>query len=437
MTDALSNLSGTVSRFAASRLVQNVGALALVQASSYVVPLLTLPYLVRVLGVDDYGSVAFAQGLVAYFAVVVGWGFEWSAVRRVSLISMHSAESGAYVANVFAARLMLYFSCLVMGAPLLFAAPQIYANKELIAILCIWLLAVATTPQWLFQGMESMSRLAAVQLCFDTVLIALVWLFVRAAGDEIKYVLIFSLVALARSICGVIVAARTFGVVPARPSLRGMWQVLREGAHLFVSRSSISLFAAGNAFIAGMLGGTTAAAYYFAGEKVIKAASALLGPLSQALYPRMVRLRSESEGQLFDLGRRVMILMAGASFLVTLVIMLGAPLISDALFGATYRPSIAVLRILAPWVFINGITNVWGVQIMMPLHLDRSLSVIFIVSGLANIVLALALVPVWGEVGMAVSVLISCLIVTAAMPVILWRKGIDPFRIKRRHIRGA
>jgi PST family polysaccharide transporter/O-antigen flippase len=221
-------------------------------------------------------------------------------------------------------------------------------------------------------------------------------------------------------------------LVLATPSLREIWQALREGADLFISRSSISLFAAGNAFIVGMLGGTSAAAYYFAGEKVVKAGSALLGPLSQALYPRMVRLHRESEAQLLDLARRAMVVMAGAGLFGTIIISLGAPLISDVLFGAAYRPSVVVLRVLAPWIFINGITNVWGIQIMMPLQLDRSLSAIFLASGIANILLAGALVPRWQEVGMAASVLTSCLMVTVAMPIVLWRRGIDPFRLKRR-----
>ncbi len=78
------------------RLRDNIMALGVVQLSNYAIPLITLPYLTRVLGPEAYGKVAFAQVLMAYFILLTDYGFSWSATRK---ISAHRAER-AYISEV-------------------------------------------------------------------------------------------------------------------------------------------------------------------------------------------------------------------------------------------------------------------------------------------------------------------------------------------------
>jgi len=187
-----------------------------------------------------------------------------------------------------------------------------------------------------------------------------------------------------------------------------------------------------------MLTNNTVVGYYSAAERIVLSISGLMGPIAQAVYPRFSKLASESESKVLQLGQTVLMLMGCVGLFLTFVLIIAAPMVTKILLGAGFERSIAVMRILAAWVFINGVTNVWGIQVMLPLGYDKAFFTILLLAGLTNVLLAIPLARHWSEIGMAVSVLLSCIFVTVAQPVYLWKKaGITPWLSKDKEWRDG
>jgi PST family polysaccharide transporter len=214
-------------------------------------------------------------------------------------------------------------------------------------------------------------------------------------------------------------------VLPAWSDIRG---VFTDGWALFLSHGAIGLFTTGNSFILGMLASHGAVGYYAAAEKVISSASGLCGPLAAAFYPHSSHLASVSKRRALESGRRLLLAMGCLGGLLTACVFFGGGLITRILLGSTYARSADVMRILAPFILINAVTNVFGIQIMVPFGRDRAFRNILAVAGVGNIALAMLLVPRLAERGTALAMLTSGIVVTLGQILYLYRAGLLPSR---------
>ena len=231
-----------------------------------------------------------------------------------------------------------------------------------------------------------MVMISVINLAVRLFVVLGIFALVHQPGDYLLYAGLMSVGAIVAGLAGMVTAIAMFKLKPVRLTWRGIWETLEEGWTLFLSRASVSLYTAGNAFILGMLTNHTVVGYYSAAEKIVLAVSGLMGPIAQAVYPRFSKLASESKVMALQWGRRMLVLMGALSLALSIALFAAAPLVVHLMLGPGYEPSIAVMRILAAWIFINGITNVWGIQIMLPFGYDRAFFVILFLAGGINTV---------------------------------------------------
>ena len=423
LSETYANLSRMLHIGLRSTVARNAASLYLIQFANYIVPLIIVPYLVRVLGPAGYGAVAFAQGFINYLMLFVEYGFNWSATRKIS-VQREDHQAVNYTAlHVWAAKGLL--SLVGLGGLLLLIVfvPKLREVSRLLLALYGLILGDVLFPTWLFQGMERMVAISVINLGMKLAILGGVFALVHRPEDALVYAALMGGGSVAAGLTGMVVAVRMFRLKLVRVSWSGILETLREGWILFLSRASVSLYTAGNAFILGMLTDHTVVGYYSAAEKVVKSILGLLGPLSQAAYPRFSKMAVESKAKALLWARRMLLLMGGAGFGLSLGIFLGAPLIVAVLLGPQYGPSILVMRVIAFLPFLIAMSNVLGIQVMIPFGMDRVFTVILFSAGVLNVVLAVLLAPIWQAAGMAFSVLFSEIFVTLTMFVYLYRRG--------------
>ena len=404
---------------------RNAAWLYVLQFADYLLPLVSVPYLVRVLQPTGYGAVAFAQGLVNYLLLLVDYGFDWSATRKIAVRQHDPVAVNTTALHVWAAKALLSAA----GAALLLLAvasvPGLADVSWILLGLYGLVLGNVLFPTWLFQGMERMGAIAAINVGMRTAVLMGIFALVRQPGDAVVYAALTGGGGLVAGVVAAAVAWRIFGLKPARISVVGVWNELKEGWVLFLSRASVSLYTAGNSFIVGMLSGPVAAAYYSAAEKIIKASLGFLGPLSQALYPRSSKLAAESVTAPLFWGR-ALYLFAGIGLMLSFALFVGAEVIVRVFLGQEYAASITPMRVMAPLPFLISISNVLGIHMMLPLGRDREFTSILFGAGLLNLTAAIILVPALQVTGMATAVLLSEAFVTFTMAVYLRRTGLLP-----------
>lgn len=421
MTAALKSLPAKIGRVAASRLVQNVSALALVQAMTYLVPLVTLPYLTRVLGPEEWGRVAWMRVILSYFTIVTDWGFSWSGVRKISALRNDRA---ALSESFFAAWTVQWVLCAValaaLGALSLYA-PFFAPFRAYVVAGAGIVVAEVLFPVWLLTGLERMREVAVVQLLVRGSAVPLILLLVKAPGDGPRVIAASALTGLVGGAAALIWMRRKLALDWCRPPWRAMRREFLESGAIFFSRVWIVLYTGLTPSILGAMAGASAVGQYVLADKMCGTAQSLLTPLSQALFPRMSYLFAHDRPAALHLlwrSGKLIVLVSGATSLALFV--LAEPLVLLAA-GRRFLGAAPLLRWLAPLPLIIALSVIFGLQVMLPNQMTRAFNRILAAAG----ALSLAMIGVWvslrGAEGAAINTLLVECFVTLAMGVYLSR----------------
>ncbi|HEX9615495.1 MAG TPA: oligosaccharide flippase family protein, partial [Bacteroidota bacterium] len=316
-----------------------------VQLVNYLLPLVTIPYLARVLGAEGWGLVAFTQGFAGYLIVVIEYGFDLSATREVARFRSDKAKLSDLVAGVLGAKLLLAAFAIAFAITVMPWIPNVQDHGLLLWAGMILAVAQGLSMLWYFQGQERMKVVARLDVMAKVLATISLFVFVREPADAWK---VLGLMAAGSLLSTGIALAITYREVPFRlPPTDTVISALRLGWSMFVFRSSVSLYTVGNAFILGFFVPPQFVGYYAGAEKISRAVLGLFQPVSQAMFPRISRLIGEARDVAARYARLSLRVMGGAGFAGGVIMYVSAPLIVPLLLGPEFEPAVTVLRILA------------------------------------------------------------------------------------------
>ncbi len=381
-------------------LVRDTVALGGVQLASYAIPLLTLPVLARALEPTAFGQVVLAQALLFLLAFVLDFGFGQSAARDLARAGADPAARREIVAGVHGAKLLLLAGATVLVAAALLALPALREAPELVAL--TWLAGTlqGLWPMWFFLGTEEVRAAAVVDVAARLVAAVLIVLLVRDPGDGWVVLALWAGASLVST--GVLTVRMARRVAFARPTRDGTRAALRGGAALFLARAAVQLYTTTNVLLLGLLVSAAQVAQFGAAERVVRAGTRLVGPLTAAAFPRASRLVAAGDlGRARRLARASVLVLGAGCAVAAAVVALAADLVVAVLLGPGYEEAGPVLRVLALVLPLNALSGVLVGQWLLPLGRDGAVSRLLLGAGVANLALALALVPPFGPLGMA------------------------------------
>ncbi len=410
-----------------STIVGNALALYVVQFSGYLLPLITVPYTVRVLTASGYGLGAFAQSFAGFFGTIADYGFSYTATRAISINRGDRQAIARIVSDVMCAKAMMILACALVFWGLTLTVPQLRGAKLVQWMAFLGVAATTFAPGWLFQGLEKLRISSMVNLGARFAYLPALILFVRKPQDTWKWVMLVGMTSLATAAISWHIARTRLRVGFAKPTWAGFTSQMREGFSLFVSQAAVTLYTTGNVAILGFLTNMTVAGYYSAAERLIRTAVNLMGPITQSVYPRAAQLASSSRAAALRLTRHVLVVLTGMGSALALGFIAIAPWLCPILFGHKFLPSVSILQILSPLPLLIAVNNVMGIQVMIPFKHDRAVMLILVSAGLFNVGLGALLSLRWQGNGMALSVTLSEVLVAVAMFLHLARHGLLPW----------
>lgn len=409
------------------RVLSNFFSLSVLQFATYLAPLITLPYLVRVLETSQYGLIEFARALSVYFVILTDYGFNHSATREISV----HREDSRRLSEIFSAVLVLKFMLMVLSFALLLAivlaVPKLRPDWPVYLSFFGMVVGQCLFPVWLFQGMERMKYMAVLSMLARAVATVAIFIFIRESSDYVYVPLMYSLATIAMGVTGLALALRDFPVRFTMPSTLALRRELSNGWHLFLSKMSTTLYTISCTVILGLFTNNTLVAYYAAGDKIVRAIQGLQLPLSQAIFPHIGRLATESRDAALRFAAKIARIVCVVTFVLSVGLFFSASYLSRIILGPGFETSTVVIRILSPLPFLIGLSNVFGIQVMVNFGLKRILTKVLITAGILNAILAFALVTPFRHVGICVAVLITEIFVTLTMYICLRRNGLDVF----------
>ena len=174
-------------------LLDNFVALLLLQATSYLFPFITLPYLSRVIGVEKFGEIAFATALMTYFQTIVDYGFIYSAVRDISRCRDDKQKASLIFTTVMWARFFLIIVSLLLLGLIILVVPKFFEMRVILCTSFFMVIGHALFPDWMFQAIEKMKYITFLNILTKLLFTILVFVVIQQESDYIYQPILTSL----------------------------------------------------------------------------------------------------------------------------------------------------------------------------------------------------------------------------------------------------
>jgi len=394
-------------------LIHNIAALGSVQAATLLLPMVTLPYVTRVLGVEAWGRVAFVQIVLGYFGLVINWGFTWSATRKVAALREDLQKLSSVFMAAWAAQWFLALAVSVVLLLLIAVVPFFQKDAMLYLYGIGLIISVALFPIWFLNGLERMKAVAAIQITARIVAVPMYFLLIHSPSDAPLMIAISAVGGLLSGVLTILWIKKNIALRWQYPTFFQVRQELKDGGAIFASTVWIGLYTTLTPAILGVVAGPIAVGYFALADRARQAAQSVLVPVSQALFPRMSHLFVHDPAQARYLLKRSGISVAGGSGLVSLALWLGAEPIIRLLGGQNFLPASEVLKWLAPLPFVVALSNLFGVQVMLARGMIREVNTILAIAGVFSLLIIKPFIDWKMAVGAAISILIVETFVTS------------------------
>jgi PST family polysaccharide transporter len=416
------------------RFALNVASLFSVQIANFLLPLLTVPYVVRIIGPDKLGLLNFSQAYVTYFSLLINYGFDMAAVRAIAANREDKEATNRIVSQVLAGKTLLWGISTLIFLGLSLGAPEFRAHLWL--HVCTYLVCIGTvlSPLWLYQAMEDLGRVSIFNLAVKLLFSMSVLLLIRHADDYIYQNLAISVAQILVSAVALGVAIRRFGLHLRWPSWTELRGRFREDRTLFFSNVAITIYASSNTFILGLLSMPYNVGIYAAGTRLESMAESFTSlALNQAFFPIVAQAFGQGREQGLRMVRQVFFPLAALLTVVAIGLWLVGPLVLGILYGAKFQEAGTVLRVVAVLPLIIGLSNLLGLHTMLNLRLDRPFFWITVGGSVIGLGLNWLLVRPYAHLGAAYALVLTELYITAAMYFYLRWRGIDLMQLS--HLR--
>ncbi len=271
------------------RIVRNFSYLTLLQLAGYAFPLITMPYLGRVLGVDKFGLLAIGTAIVAYLQSLVDYGFNYTAVKKLARVR----EDRQAVSHIVSVTLCTKGTLLLLALSLLgictAAIPFLREHAAVIFATALILPGYALLSDWFFQAVEDMKYITFFQLLSKVIFATLVFVVIKDTEDYLWQPVLVALGTMAAAVAGLTVMVRRYGVRLNAVRPGEVWAEIRSGADMFISLFLPTIYTNLNTIILGAAQGKGATGTYNGASKFTSLAYSFFGLISRSVDPFFAR----------------------------------------------------------------------------------------------------------------------------------------------------
>lgn len=404
------------------KIAVNAGWLGLIQLVAYAIPLLTLPVIARAFGSETFGMLAVATAQASYVGLLVTYGFNFTGPRLVAPLRRELLAVSQSISAIVGAQLLLASLGGLIFITIVSLTSLTWEYKLISVIILMQVIATSITPQWIFIGLERVRDFAFIQMVCRLAAAIVIVMKIRNTNDLEFYVIINCIAAALVALFSFSVL-HIYGLRWRLPSRRAVLLTLREASGLFVSTVSINLYTTTNVIIVNWVLGPAAAGAFALADRVCSGVSGILGPITNAIYPFACRIAANGETvEEASVKRMFFQLLVVGSAIISTALFWFAPVIIHLIAGSDFERSIPILRVMAYVPLVVTLSNLFAVQTLIPLKMDRAVAKVVISAAVLGIILMAFSSSIGGLVGAGLSVLLIEIYVTFAFAIVLSRE---------------
>lgn len=400
-------------------------------------PLITFPYVCRVIEADGIGQINFFQSIISYISLFTCLGIPMYAIREIARDRSDVVQMNRTAMEILLLHSMLTLVGYAIVAILCLTVPQIQVNIPLFLILSLTIFFTAIGCEWFYQGIEDFKYITIRGLIIKTVSVVLLFIFVKSKTDLLYYgcytvfgVLggnIFNFFRLRKYI------HRENIIFSELHIKRHIKPVLKVFSFSVVTSIYLQL----NTVLLGFLKNALAVGYFAAATKVMQMLLTMSVCLGSVMMPRASHLIAENREDEFNrLIQKSYDFTLAIALPMTIGLIFCAPSLITALCGVKFEHSILPSQIIAPIILMVAISNVFGIQVLFPKGKINVVTLCCGIGAVADLILNLCLIPFFSYIGTSIAYLGAEVATTVSM-YFIGRKYIPIIYFKKSHLTYA
>lgn len=338
----------------------NAFMLYLMQISGYVFPLITFPYITRVMGSSIYGQITFVSSTMAYFSMLVDFGFILSGTKKIAQIQNDQIKIQKETANILYSKVFLGICGFFLLIPVVLGI-EAFSSIRLFTLLSYApVFLSALIPDYFFRGMENMTAITTRTIFSKIVYTLCIFLFVNERSDFLLLPIINSASTLFTVIWSWFYIKKKYGFLSLPFSFSGVFGSIRNSFYFFTSRLASTLYGASNTFLLGIVFSTTPeiVALYGVASVIINTGRAFLSPISDSVYPYVVRTKK------IKIVKKILFIFMPLILGGVILVYFLSDWVILVLCGEGYSGASPILRLQLPIVLITLPTYLLGFPVM-------------------------------------------------------------------------
>lgn len=383
----------------------NAFSLLIMQAINYLVPLITLPYLTRTLGVIEYGVLNLALSIIQYAILFTNFGFNLSTTQYIAIHRNNPLLiSRAFWETILAKSLLMVLSFIILLG-LTLHIESFYKIRWIIYILSLQIISTTFDPIWFFQGIEKLSKVSLINSAIRFLNIPLLILLVHSATDIEKAAFVQSLITILVMITNLyfVYQEKIISFIKIRQLYIKKTIIL--SLPIFVGTAAISLYNTSTPIILGTVNDYQEVGIYSASFKIRGAITGIFVVLGQVFYPRVNHLFSQNLDKGYRFIRKMIFCLLPITILGFFLFYFIVPNIVPFILGQDFEKTSLTLKIMAPMMILTPYAIMFSNYLLLPLKFKKTYYTIPLITGCIHLLYTIPLSHLYGAIGASWAIL--------------------------------
>ncbi len=388
------------------KVLENFLSLSTLQLVGMILPLITLPYVLRVLGFSNYGTVVLAGVLIAYFQSLTDYSFKITATRDVSLYKGSQKKINLIYSKVMTVKAIFFLFSFLIISLIIYIYPPFYDERKIFFISTLMLFGYVLFPEWFFQGIEEMKYITFLNLGIKIFFTLCVFLFIKEKEDYWVYPLLQGTGLIGAGLVSHIILFKKYNIRFRILKIEKIIKTISKNFPIFVNQFFPTLYHNTGTFLLGLFASAYFVGVYAAIKKMIDLSQVLLNILSRVFFPYLNRNKNS-----FHTYKKI-IMTTSVTIIISILAM------NKLIFlylNVNYENAFIVLFFLSMSLFGVALYDLFGLNYFIVRRQDNLVMKNTIKCSLAGFLITLPLIAFFGIVGASISLCLTRLLMGTSL----------------------
>ena len=355
------------------KLLSNFIYLVILRGFNYIFPLIILSYLVKVLSTENFGLIVFAQTFIQYFIIFTDYGFNFSAVKEISIYRNDLKNLSEIFSSIIIIKIIFLFFSVIILTLIVFVFSKFREYWFIYYLTFGTVIGHLLFPIWFFQGIEEMKYITYLNGLSKFILMIVIFIVIHKSSDYIYVPIINSVISIINGIIAMKIIFNNYKIKFRLVKIDLLIVQIKKGWSVFIGNLFNSIINSSVPLLLGIFGNNSVVGYFSVVDKLIKAISGIVYPVAQTIFPYISYKYAHEKNFLENIKKHFIfsIYVCIVFVILTLIFYLFAGNIIIIFFGKNYFPSILLFKIMLISVPIHMFIHLFLTQTLININAHK------------------------------------------------------------------